>query len=130
MAEQSPSQLINDWQTAAKNKDASTLEKYYAGNAILCATEGIISGNSGISADFKTQFTNGWALTAISNQVINQGTGANWVWAYGQWSGTYPQLGALQGSWSLVLVNQPINNQPNWLIQQHTIVTNLPSSQK
>src|SRR5262249_56803264 len=58
MAEPSPSQLITDWQTAAKNKDATTLEKYYADNAVLCATEGIISGKSSISGDFKTQFTN------------------------------------------------------------------------
>ena len=58
MAEQSPSQLINDWQTAAKNKDATTLANYYADNAVPCATEGIISGKSNISADFATQFKN------------------------------------------------------------------------
>ena len=43
MPEQSPSQLINDWQTAAKDKDAKTLQNFYTDKAVLCATEGIIS---------------------------------------------------------------------------------------
>ena len=138
MPEQSPSQLINDWQTVAKDKNATTLENFYTDKAILCATEGIISDKSNISGDFATQFGFGWTLTGISNESINQGTDNDWAWGYGQWTGTVPnpnpnpnpppnepKILQLQGCWSILFVNQPTgNNQPNWLIQQHTIVTN------
>ena len=134
MPEQSPSQLINDWQTVAKQKDAKTLANFYTDNAVLCATEGVISGKSDISADFQTQFGFGWTLTGISNQSINQGTDKDWAWAYGQWTGTVPNpqqnppvkeptILQLQGCWSILFVNQGASTQPNWLIQQHTIVT-------
>jgi hypothetical protein len=133
MAEQTPTQLINDWQTAAKNKDAKKLETYYTGNAVLCATEGIIQSNSSISDDFAAQFQGGFVLTAISNQTINPGgTGQPWAWAYGQWSGRAPYpppsgpVTNLSGYWSILLVNQG-SGEPNWLIQQHTIVTIPPS---
>ena len=138
MPESSPSQLINAWQTAAKNKDANTLKNYYASNAVLCATEGIISGNSDISGDFAAQFQGGFVLAGISNQSINPGppppgtTTSNWAWAYGQWSGSAPNPKPpppttlqLAGSWSILLVNQATSGPANWLIQQHTIVTNL-----
>ena len=135
MPEQSPSQLINDWQTVAKQKDAKTLANFYTDNAVLCATEGVISGKSDISADFQTQFGVGWTLTGISNQSINQGTDKDWAWAYGQWTGTVPNPNPnppvkepttlqLQGCWSILFVNQGTSTLPNWLIQQHTIVTN------
>ena len=135
MPEQSPSQLINDWQTAAKNKNATTLENFYTDKAVLCATEGVISEKSNISADFAAQFGFGWTLTGISNESINQGTDTDWAWGYGQWTGTVPNPNPnppvkepttlqLQGCWSILFVNQGTSTQPNWLIQQHTIVTN------
>ena len=133
MAEQTPTQLINDWAAAAKNKDAKTLEKYYAGNAVLCATEGIISGNSSISDDFAAQFNNGFDFAGISNPSINPGTASNWAWAYGGWNGTAPnptdptKTVPVAGSWSILLVDQGTSGQNNWLIQEHTIVTNLPT---
>jgi hypothetical protein len=138
MAEQSPSQLINDWVTAAKsanpnnaNTTATTIANFYANNAVLCATEGIITDRSNILTDYEGQFGAGWVLTGISNESINQ-TNQDWAWAYGQWAGTVPnptpsepKTLQLQGCWSILFVNQPTsNNQPNWLIQQHTIVTN------
>ena len=70
---------INDWQTAAKNKDATTLENFYTDNAVLCATEGVIPGKSYISGDFQQQFKYGWSLTGISNQSINQGSDNDWA---------------------------------------------------
>jgi hypothetical protein len=135
MPEQSPLQLINDWQSAAKKKDANTLESFYADKAVLCATEGVISDKSNISTDFAAQFAFGWTLTGISNQSINQGTDNDWAWGYGQWTGTVPNPNPnppvkepttlqLQGCWSILFVNQGTSTQPNWLIQQHTIVTN------
>jgi ketosteroid isomerase-like protein len=135
MPEQSPSQLINDWQTAAKNKDATTLENFYTDKAVLCATEGVIPGKSSISGDFQQQFKFGWTLTGISNQSINDGTDKDWAWAFGQWAGTVPNPDPnppvkepttlqLQGCWSILCVNEGTSAQPNWLIQQHTIVTN------
>ena len=146
MAEQSPSQVINDWVAAAQSNDtpknkATKIASLYVPDtatekATLCATEGIIQSQSYISADYEAQFTAGWVLKGISNQSINQGTASNWAWAYGQWTGTVPNPNSnppvkepttlqLQGCWSILFVNQPTsNNQPNWLIQQHTIVTN------
>jgi ketosteroid isomerase-like protein len=122
MAETSPTQLINDWQTAAKKKDANTLGSYYTDNAVLCATEGIISGKSNISGDFAEQFKNGFVLTEATPQAVNLGA-SNWAWAYGQWSGSAPQVGNLSGYWSILLVNQAASGPANWLIQQHSIVT-------
>ena len=135
MPEQSPSQLINDWQTAAKDKDAKTLQNFYTDKAVLCATEGIISDKSNISGDFAMQFGFGWTLTGITNESINQGTDEDWAWGYGQWTGTVPNPNPnppvkepttlrLQGCWSILFVNQGTSTQPNWLIQQHAIVTN------
>jgi hypothetical protein len=135
MAEQSPSQLINDWVKAAEAKDAKTLANYYTSDAVLCATEGIIPGQSNILADYQGYFQNGWTLTGISNQSNKSGTASNWAWAYGNWTGTVPNPNPnppvkepttlqLQGCWSILFVNQGTSAQPNWLIQQHTIVTN------
>ena len=142
MAEQSPSQLVNDWVTNAEKANpnnaktiATTIANFYANNAVLCATEGIVQGQSYISADYEAQFTAGWVLKGISNQSINQGTAANWAWACGQWTGTVPNPDSnppvkepttlqLEGCWSILFVNQGTSTQPNWLIQQHTIVTN------
>jgi hypothetical protein len=139
MAETSPTQLINDWQTAAKDKDANKLGNYYTDNAVLCATEGIISGKSNISGDFAEQFKFGFVLTAASPQAINPGTPSdpgtpsNWAWAYGQWNGSAPYpppsgpVTPLSGYWSILLVNQAASGPANWLIQQHSIVTIPPS---
>ena len=145
MAEQSPSQVVNDWVAAAQSNDtpknkATKIATLYipdtAGEkAALCATEGIIQGQSYISADYEAQFSAGWVLKGISNQSINQGTASNWAWAYGQWTGSVPNPNPnppvkeptnlqLQGCWSILFVNQGTSTQPNWLIQQHTIVTN------
>jgi hypothetical protein len=138
MAEQSPSQLINDWVTNAEKANpnnaktvATTVANLYTNNAVLCATEGIIKDRSNILNDYEQNFGFGWVLTGISNQSpINQ-INQDWAWAYGQWTGTVPnpkdpsKILQLQGCWSILFVNQPTsNNQPNWLIQQHTIVTN------
>src|SRR5215469_7024222 len=105
MAEQSPSQVINDWVAAAQSNDtpknkATKIATLYVPDtatekAALCATEGIIQGQPYISADYEAQFTAGWVLKGISNQSINQGTAnqgtaSNWAWAYGQWTGTVP----------------------------------------
>ena len=146
MAEQSPSQVINDWVAAAQSNDtpknkATKIATLYVPDtatekAALCATEGIIQGQSYISADYEAQFTAGWVLKGISNQSINQATASNWAWAYGQWTGSVPNPNSnppvkeptilqLQGCWSILFVNQPTSSNPqNWLIQQHTIVTN------
>jgi ketosteroid isomerase-like protein len=125
MAEPSPSQLINDWVTAAQNKDANKLANFYTSDAVLCSTpEGIVKGRTDIGNDYKTNFAAGWVLTKISDQSVNPGTDKDWAWAYGNWSGALSKT-SLTGSWSILLVNQPTSsNQPNWLIQQHTIVTN------
>src|ERR1700756_5029083 len=100
MVEQSPLQLINDWAAAAQSNDtpknkATKIASLYVPDtardkAVLCATEGIIQGQSYISADYEAQFTAGWVLKGISNQSINQVTASNWAWAYGQWNGTVP----------------------------------------
>ena len=145
MPEQSPTQLINDWATNAEKATqqnakaiATAIANLYANNAVLCATEGIIQGQSYISADYEAQFTAGWVLKGISNQSINQATTSNWAWAYGQWTGSVPNpypnppvkeptTLQLHGCWSILFVNQGTSTQPNWLIQQHTIVTNPPS---
>ena len=145
MAEQSPSQVVNDWVAAAQSNDtpknkATKIATLYIPDttgekAALCATEGIIQGQSYISADYEAQFTAGWVLKGISNQSINQATTSNWAWAYGQWTGSVPNpypnppvkeptTLQLQGCWSILFVNQGTSTQPNWLIQQHTIVTN------
>jgi hypothetical protein len=132
MAEQSPSQLINDWQTAAQSSDtpsnkATKIASLYAGSAVYCATEGIIQGQSNIKTDYEQNFQAGWVLKGISNQSINQGTDKDWAWAYGQWTGSAPDpqdpktILQLQGCWSILFV-APTSN--NWLIQQHTVVTN------
>jgi len=134
MAESSPTQLINDWQTAARNKDANTLGSYYTDNAVLCATEGNISTKSNIIGDFAEQFKGGFVLKEASAQSINPGTGTDpdWAWAYGQWSGTAPYpppsgpATALSGYWSILLVNPATSGPANWLIQQHSIVTKPP----
>jgi ketosteroid isomerase-like protein len=135
MPESSPTQLINDWQTAARNKDANTLGSYYTDNAVLCATEGNISTKSNIIGDFAEQFKGGFVLKEASAQSINPGTGTDpdWAWAYGQWSGTAPYpppsgpATALSGYWSILLVNPAKSGPANWLIQQHSIVTIPPS---
>jgi ketosteroid isomerase-like protein len=135
MAEQSPTQLINDWVAAAESAKPSNAQSVaqkianlYTNNAVLCATpEGIVNGRTAIENDYQNNFSQGWELKGISNQSINQGTAPNWAWAYGKWSGTFPGLGDLTGTWSILLVNQSTSNPPNWLIQQHTIVTDLPS---
>ena len=145
MADQSPSQVVNDWVAAAQSNDtpknkATKIATLYIPDttgekAALCATEGIIQGQSYISADYEAQFTAGWVLKGISNQSINQATTSNWAWAYGQWTGSVPNpypnppvkeptTLQLQGCWSILFVNQGTSTQPNWLIQQHTIVTN------
>ena len=100
MPEQSPSQVVNDWVTTAQSNDtpknkATKIATLYIPDttgekAALCATEGIIQGQSYISADYEAQFTAGWVLKGISNQSINQGTAANWAGACGQWTGTVP----------------------------------------
>jgi hypothetical protein len=136
MAEQSPSQVINDWVAAAKSATkenaqnvAKTIAGYYTSDAVLCATpEGIIKTRTAIESDYAQNFGAGWVLTGTSNQSINQGTDQDWAWAYGQWTGTAPNLPPLSGCWSILLVNQGTSGQPNWLIQQNTIVTNLPSA--
>lgn len=141
MAEQSPSQLINDWVAAAKSATkqnaksvAQTIAGYYTNNAVLCATpEGIVKNQPNppnIFSDYEQNFGAGWVLTGTSDQSINQGTDPNWAWAYGKWSGTFPGLGNLTGTWSILLVNQGPSGQANWLIQQHTIVTDLPSQSR
>jgi hypothetical protein len=132
MAEQSPSQLISDWVTAARStaspsNKAATIANLYTNNAVYCATEGIIQGQSNIKADYEQNFTAGWVLKGISNQSINQGTDKDWAWAYGQWTGSAPDpqdpktILQLQGCWSILFV-APTSN--SWLIQQHTVVTN------
>jgi ketosteroid isomerase-like protein len=132
MAEQSPSQLISDWVTAAQSNDtpsnkATKIANLYADSAVYCATEGIIQGQSNIKTDYEQNFQAGWVLKGITNQSINQGTDKDWAWAYGQWTGSAPDpqdpktILQLQGCWSIVFV-APTSN--NWLIQQHTIVTN------
>ena len=133
MAEQSPSQLLNDWVKAAEAKDAKTLANFYTTDAVLCATpEGIIETRTAIEKDYEQNFAAGWVLTGTSNQSVNPGTDQDWAWAYGQWSGTAPNQNPppntlqLTGCWSTLLVNQGTSGQPNWLIKQHTIVTNLP----
>ena len=142
MPEQSPSQLINDWVTNAEKANpnnaktiATTIANLYTNNGVLCATEGIIAGRSNILADYEGQFGFGWVLTGITNQSpINQ-INQDWAWANGQWTGTVPNPNSnppvkepttlqLQGCWSILFVNQGTSTQPNWLIQQHTIVTN------
>jgi ketosteroid isomerase-like protein len=140
MPEQSPAQLINAWVTAAQAKDANKVAGYYTNNAVLCTTPdaftqtGIVIGQSNIEQDYASNFQIGWALTGISNQSVNPGTHPDWNWAYGNWSGTVPNPPPngptlqLQGSWGILLVNQGAGGQPNWLIQQHAIVTNPPSS--
>jgi hypothetical protein len=131
MAEQSPSQVINDWVAAAKSATkenaqnvAKTIAGYYTSDAVLCATpEGIIKTRTDIENDYAQNFGAGYVLTGISNQSINPEKEQDWAWAYGQWTGTFQ--GTLTGYWSILLVNEGTINQPNWLIQQHTIVTNL-----
>jgi len=146
MPESSPSQLINDWVTAAKSATpnnapsvAKTIAGFYTSDAVLCATEGIIKNQPNppnILADYEQNFEAGWVLTGISNQSVNPGgTGQHWAWAYGQWTGTVPnpnpnppsgepKILQLQGCWSILFANQSTSAEPNWLIQQHTIVTN------
>ena len=97
--------------------------------AVLCATEGIIPGQSNISQDYAAQFGAGWDLTAISNQTVNNTTDAanNFTWGFGQWTGTVPnpqkpsQILSLSGCWSIVFWQ---DSNKNWFIQEHTIVTN------
>jgi hypothetical protein len=134
MAEQSPSQLITDWVAAAEsvtpNNAKTTAQKIanlYANNAVLCATpEGILSGRTAIESDYEQNFGAGWVLKGITpNQPSINQIDQNWAWAVGQWSGTL-QGNSLSGSWSILFNNQPTSGQANWLIQQHTIVTNLP----
>jgi hypothetical protein len=133
MAETSPSQLINDWVTAAKAKNATTIAGFYADDAVLCATpEGIVNGRTAIEKDYAQNFGGGFVLTGISNQSINPGTPtpSNWAWAYGQWNGSAPfppgsgPVTPLSGYWGILLVNKGSTNNPDWLIQQHTIAQN------
>jgi hypothetical protein len=129
MAEPSPSQLLSDLEAAAKAKDADKLATYYASDAVFCGTpEEIVTGQTAIKNDFAKQFQDGWVLTGITpNQPSINQINQNWAWAVGQWTGSFPALGPLSGCWSILLVNQPTTGQPhNWLIQQHTIVTDLP----
>jgi hypothetical protein len=66
MAEQSASQLINDWVAAAKSANtnnahpvATTIANFYANNAVLCTTpdaftqNGIVNGQSDIEKTMK-----------------------------------------------------------------------------
>jgi hypothetical protein len=143
MAETSPTQLINDWLAAAKSATkanaptvATTLAGYYTSDAVLCAAEGIIKTKSAIEQDYARNFGFGFVVTGISNQSINPGppppgtTTSNWAWAYGQWNGNSPfpppsgPVTPLSGNWSILLVNKGSTNNPDWLIQQHTIATN------
>jgi hypothetical protein len=138
MAESSPSQLITDWIATAKSatkENAPTVAQkiagYYTNNAVLCATpEGIINTRKAIENDYAQNFGVGFVVTGISNQSINPGTSQDWAWAYGQWNGSSPYpppsgpVTQLSGCWSILLVNQGASGQPDWLIQQHTIVTN------
>jgi hypothetical protein len=142
MAESSPTQLINDWVAAAKSATkqnaptvAAKIADYYTNNAVLCATpEGIINTQKNIENDYAQNFGAGFVVTGISNQSINPGKDQDWAWAYGDWNGSSPYpppngpVIQLSGCWSILLVNQGTTGQPNWLIQQHTIVTNPPSS--
>ena len=122
MAEQSPSQLINDWVKAAEAKDAKTLANFYTSDAVLCATpEGIVKGQTAIGNDYEQNFGAGWVLTEIPNPSVHLGAGQEWAWAYGTWKGAFK--GTLTGCWSIVCVNQGTSARPDWLIQQHTIVT-------
>ena len=145
MPEQSPTQLINDWATNAEKATqqnakaiATAIANLYANNAVLCATEGIITEQSNILADYQGYFENGWVLTGITpNQPSINQISQNWAWAVGQWKGSAlsnPQdpnsRFPLAGCWSILFNNQPPSNNPNqanWLIQEHTIVTNPPS---
>jgi hypothetical protein len=137
MAEQSASQLISDWVAAAKSANtnnahtvATTIANFYANNAVLCTTPdaftkiGIVNGQSDIEKDYEANFGAGWVLTEITpNQPQINSIDQNWSWAFGQWTGTFSGT-QLSGSWSILFNNQPTSGQPNWLIQQHTIVTN------
>jgi len=142
MAEQSPTQLINDWLAAAKSANpshaktvAQKIAGYYTDNAVLCATpEGIVNGRTAIEQDYEQNFEAGFVVTGISNQSINTVTGQPWAWAYGLWNGSSPfpppsgPVTQLSGCWSILLVNQGTSGQANWLIQQHTIATNQVTS--
>ena len=103
MAEPSPSQLINDWVTAAKSATkqnaksvAQTIANLYTNNAVLCATpEGIVKNQPNppnIFSDYEQNFEAGWVLTGVSDQSINQGTAPNWAWAYGNGVGPFRAL--------------------------------------
>ena len=146
MAEQSPSQVISDWVAAAESatkQNAQTVAQkiagYYTNDAVLCATpEGIITEQSNILQDYAQNFGFGWVLKGITpNQPpIHQITN-DWAWAVGEWNGSAPSnpsdpnspVVPLTGYWSILFANQPTSKNPtNWLIQEHTIVTNLPSS--
>jgi ketosteroid isomerase-like protein len=126
MAQNSPSDQVQAWVTAAKNKDADSVSKLYTTDAVLCATEGIIKGQSNIKDDFAAQFKAGWTLTNITNETDNVRT--EWGWSYGSWSGTFPNPQPppttldVQGSWSVVWVLQG----GTWLMQQQSIITNPP----
>jgi ketosteroid isomerase-like protein len=121
-----PSQQIQKCVSDATSKNATSIAQIYTTDAVLCATEGIIKGQNNIKSDFEKQFKAGWTLTNIANEVDN--VKADWGWSYGSWSGTFPNPKPphanvpVQGSWSIVWV---LHNG-NWLIQQQTIVTNLP----
>ena len=129
MPESSPSQLINDWVIAAKSATpnnapsvAKTIAGFYTSDAVLCATpEGIVKGRTAIGNDYEQNFGAGWVLTEIPNPSVHLGAGQEWAWAYGKWKGAFK--GTLTGCWSIVCVNQGTSARPDWLIQQHTIVT-------
>lgn len=116
MSQNSPSDTIQAWVAAAKNKDAASMAALYTTDAVLCATEGIISGQNNIQADFGSQFTNGWVLNGISNETDNVQT--NWGWSVGNWSGSYAGTD-VTGYWSVVWVVE--NNK--WMIKQNSIIT-------
>src|SRR5215472_18133307 len=97
MAEPSPSQLINDWVTAAKSATpnnapsvAKTIANLYTSNAALVATpEGVVNTQNAIEKDYAQNFGAGWVLTGITpNQPSINQINQNWAWAVGQWSGT------------------------------------------
>jgi ketosteroid isomerase-like protein len=129
MAEPSPSQLINDWVTAAKSKNLTALGSLYTSDAVLCVTPppppDINIGGSAIINYFQESFGAGWVLTDVTTLATTPGTDPNWAWAYGHWNGTVTQnskVTQLSGCWSMLCVNQP-PPAGNWLILQQTIVT-------
>ena len=135
MDQSSPQAVIQSWVSISQSKEtpqkkgSDIASLYSPNNAVLCATEGIIPGQSNISQDYAAQFGAGWDLTAISNQTVNKTTDAanNFTWGFGQWTGTVPnpqkpsQIFSLSGCWSIVFWQ---DSNKNWFIQEHTIVTN------